>query len=212
MNIICPTVTAGNLHVYREQIEKIEGFSKRIHIDLMDGEFTNNQSIEIDQVWLPENMYCDIHLMFQNPELVINNLIKMRPQLVIVQAESKCNFIKFANELHNERIRVGISLKADTEVESVTDYLISYDHLLIFSGNLGYQGGSVADLSLLRKVDEAKSVNPALEIGWDGGVSSANIAQIASNGVDVINVGGYIQSSLDPKATFEQLEKLLPVM
>ncbi|MDQ5969686.1 MAG: ribulose-phosphate 3-epimerase, partial [Patescibacteria group bacterium] len=102
MNIICPTITAGNLHTYREQMERVESFAKRIHIDLMDGKFTNNKSIEIEQVWLPEDMPCDIHLMFQNPESVINDLIKLRPQLVIIQAESTFNFIQFANVLHDE--------------------------------------------------------------------------------------------------------------
>ena len=209
MNIICPTITAGNLHTYREQMERVESFAKRIHIDLMDGKFTNNKSIEIEQVWLPEDMPCDIHLMFQNPERVINDLIKIRPQLVIIQAESTCYFIQFANVLHDEGIKVGISVKANTDIASVADYLKSYDHLLIFSGNLGYQGGSTADLSLLNKAEEAKRINSALEIGWDGGVNNINIAQIASGGVDVINVGGFIQSNLEPSKAFHELEKLL---
>jgi pentose-5-phosphate-3-epimerase len=209
MNIICPTITAGNLHTYREQMERVEPFASRIHIDLMDGEFTNNKSIEIDQVWLPEDMPCDIHLMFQNPERVINDLINIHPQLVIIQAESTCNFIQFANDLHNEGIKAGISVRANSDIASVADYLKSYDHLLIFSGNLGYQGGSTADLSLLNKAEEAKRINSALEIGWDGGVNNINIAQIASGGVDVINVGGFIQSNLEPSKAFHELEKLL---
>ena len=209
MNIICPTVTASNLHIYREQMERVESFAKRIHIDLMDGEFTNNKSIEIDQVWLPEDMPCDIHLMFQNPERVISDLIKIHPQLVIIQAESTCNFIQFANELHDVGIKAGISVKANSDIASVADYLKSYDHLLIFSGNLGYQGGSTADLSLLGKVEEARIINPDLEIGWDGGVDNTNVAQIASGGVDVINVGGFIQSNLEPSKAFHELEKLL---
>ena len=177
MNIICPTITAGNLHTYREQMERVESFANRIHIDLMDGKFTNNKSIEIEQVWLPEDMPCDIHLMFQNPERVINDLIKIRPQLVIIQAESTCNFIQFANVLHDEGIKVGISVKANTDIASVAE--------------------------------EAKRINSALEIGWDGGVNNINIAQIASGGVDVINVGGFIQSNLEPSKAFHELEKLL---
>jgi pentose-5-phosphate-3-epimerase len=47
-----------------------------------------------------------------------------------------------------------------------------------------------------------------LEIGWDGGVTDQNISQLAFAGVDVFNVGGFIQKAEDPEKAFHVLERI----
>jgi pentose-5-phosphate-3-epimerase len=79
---------------------------------------------------------------------------------------------------------------------------------LIFSGNLGYQGGSVADMQLLEKVDLLKKHKPNLEIGWDGGVNDQNVAELVLADVDVLNVGGFLQTSANPVATYHALSRI----
>jgi ribulose-phosphate 3-epimerase len=68
----------------------------------------------------------------------------------------------------------------------------------------------VADLTLLEKVQQAKSINPNIEIGWDGGVNAENVRQLADAGVDIINSGGYIHRAPDPALAYHTLVKLLP--
>lgn len=209
MATIIPTVTAENAHVYREQIERIEPFAKRIHIDLMDGVFTPNKSVSPESVWWPEYIRADIHLMHQKPEESLEQLIKLNPALVVIPAESECNFENFGKALNDCGIDFGIALLPETSVDSVSRVLSKVQHMLVFSGNLGHQGGSFANLELLDKVGIAKEINPELEIAWDGGVNDTNVRALIDGGIEAVNVGGYIHANADPAQAFTVLEQFI---
>lgn len=208
MAIIVPTITAENPHVFREQIERVQDFAIRIHIDLMDGVFTPNKSVLPEQVWWPESIEADIHVMFQKPMEIIDRLILLKPRMVIIHAEADVDHRLFAEKLNESGILCGVAVLADTPVSTTSSYLSMMQQILIFSGNLGHQGGSAVDLTLLDKVAQAKSISSQLEIAWDGGVSDQNVRPLLGNGVTVFNVGGFIHSSRDPKKTYQQLRGL----
>jgi ribulose-phosphate 3-epimerase len=209
MALVVPTITAENPHQYRKQIERVQGFATHLHLDLMDGRFTPNTSLDLEHLWLPDDITCDIHVMYENPELALEEVKKFSVRTFIVPAESSCDFKKLAELLEKEKIQFGVALLAATTVESAKSLIEIADHVLIFSGNLGHQGGSVADLNLLKKIEQIKSINPQVEIGWDGGVNESNIRQIADAGVDIINVGGAVHFASNPRAAFEELHKQL---
>lgn len=210
MAIIAPTITAGDPHEYREQIERVQHFAKHLHIDLMDGVFTSNKSIATENVWWPEAIIVDIHLMFQEPQTQLEALIKLKPRMVIIHAESDCDITEFALKLNESDIKCGIAVFPDTSIESISNYLSTIQQVLIFSGNLGHQGGSKANLGLLKKVAQIQECSPFLEVAWDGGVTKENITTIALNGVDIINVGGYIHGAPDAALAYSSLDALLP--
>jgi ribulose-phosphate 3-epimerase len=208
MPIICPTVTAFNNHQYRAQIERLVPFARRVHIDLMDGEFAPSKSPALAEVWWPDELIADIHLMYQRPMEQLNTLIKLKPNLVVIHAEAEADFSDFAVKLHAAGIKVGLALLQDTSVDQAAATISDFDHVLVFSGNLGYHGGE-ADLGLLDKVRELRERYPRIEISWDGGISDQNAKQLVDAGIDVLNVGGFIQKSAQPKKAYSKLEELL---
>lgn len=208
MAVICPTITAYEPHEYREQIENVQSFAKRIHIDLMDGEFAPTKSPELERVWWPHNITADIHLMYQRPMESMDILIKLKPHMVIIHNEADVHHMHFAAELHKHGIKAGLALLKDTPVEWAEQIMHSFDHLLIFSGHLGYHGGK-ADLTLLDKVKKAKAHHPEVEVSWDGGISDENARALVDGGVDVLNVGGFIQKSEKPVDAYATLERVL---
>jgi ribulose-phosphate 3-epimerase len=125
-----------------------------------------------------------------------------------VHAEADGDFFGFANRMHRHGIEVGLALLPQTGVESIRPALRELDHVLIFSGNLGYQGGSKADFRLLKKVVTLRALKPSLEIGWDGGVNDQNVGDLVRAGVDVLNVGGFIQHAPNAAQAFAKLESL----
>jgi ribulose-phosphate 3-epimerase len=208
MPIICPTVTAYDTHEYREQIERVAPFAKRVHIDLMDGHFAPTKSPRLEQIWWPEGIKADIHLMYQRPEAYLATLIKLDPSLVIIHIEAEVDHVAFAKKLNKAGISAGLALLSDTPAKRAAGLAKHFDHLLVFSGHLGYHGGH-ADLGLLGKVDELRSINPHADIGWDGGINSSNAKQLVAAGVNVLNVGGFIQASGNPKNAYVKLETVL---
>ncbi len=208
MAVVCPTVTAYDSHEYREQMERVEPFAKRVHIDLMDGHFAPTKSPDLRNTWWPDGVTADIHLMYQRPLPHLPELIKLRPSLVIIHAEAEVDHRAFAAGLHRVGIRAGLALLRDTPADSVKSIVKSFDHLLIFSGHLGYHGGA-ADLKLLDKVKELRELNPHAEIGWDGGITDHNAKQLAGAGVDVLNVGGFVQQAEDSSGAYAKLKTVL---
>ena len=205
---VCPTVTANDMHEYRAQVERVQGFATRIHFDFMDGVFAPTKSPALSHAWWPPNVKVDLHVMYKYPLDETDTILHLKPQLVIVHAEAEGNFVQFARELHAHKISVGIALLQDTEPEVIRPALKVIDHVLIFSGKLGYHGG-VADMSQLSKIQLLRRWKKTLEIGWDGGVTPENAKLLIDGGVDVLNVGGSIQKNDDPGGVYATLKSII---
>lgn len=203
--IICPTVTARTPEEYRDQMERLASFVRRVHIDLADGLFTHVKLTPIGDVWWPSGVEADIHVMYKEPFKHAKELLRLKPQLIVVHAEADGDFVQFADMAHEAGVEVGVALKPETPAQLIEPALDFIDHVLIFSGHLGHFGGQ-ADTHLLTKVLYLKHIKPGLEIGWDGGINNKNAAILAAGGVDVLNTGGFIQHAADPKAAYEMLE------
>jgi ribulose-phosphate 3-epimerase len=203
--VICPTVTALDPHEYREQMERIEPFAERVHIDLMDGELAPTKSPGLDHVWWPENLKADIHLMYQKPMDQLEQLVKLKPNLVVIHYEAEVDHAHFATHLRENGIKAGLAILQDTPAEKTFEILNCFDHVLIFSGNLGHHGGE-ANLDLLGKIPFLRQQKPDLEISWDGGINDQNAKRLIEGGVDVLNVGGFIQNSDDPTTAYAKLK------
>ncbi|HUC89296.1 MAG TPA: hypothetical protein VMR45_00680 [Patescibacteria group bacterium] len=202
---ICPTVTAQTPEEYRNQMERVAPFAVRVHIDVADGIFTPVKLVALDQIWWPGGVRADIHVMYKDPLKHATLLLDLRPQLIVVHAEAEGDFIGFAEAAHSQGVEVGVALKPETGPEAIEQALEYIDHVQIFSGNIGHFGGQ-ADTRLLGKVLRLKQLKPQLEIGWDGGINDQNAELLVAGGVDVLNVGGFIQHAADPRAAYELLE------
>lgn len=203
--VITPTVLAGDAEDFSKQMERIAGFATRVHIDLADGHFAPSKTIGINHVWWPGGVSADLHVMYRDPFQHTRALLELNPQLIIVHAEAEGDFLAFADEAHAAGIAVGVALKPETMPKMIEPALDWIDHVLIFSGHLGHFGGE-ANTHLLTKVLHLKQMKPELEIGWDGGVNNKNAATLAAGGVNVLNVGGFIQHAANPQAAYELLE------
>lgn len=206
MSIICPTVTETHAdpNEYARQISKIEHLTDRIQIDLMDGQFTPTRSINPIQVWWPEGVKADIHLMFQRPLQHIETLVSLNPHLVIIHAEADGDLLGMIRHLQDCGIHAGVCLLKDTTVEQAEDLIVASDHVLLFSGDLGRFGG-MADMAVLEKIPAIRALNPYIEIGWDGGANERNVEELSNRGINVINVGGAIQKASDADTAYATL-------
>jgi ribulose-phosphate 3-epimerase len=207
MSVVCPTITVANAAAYREQMACVVPFAPRIHIDLADGELAPTKLINPIQCYWPEDKIIDIHLMYKRPAEELETLISLKPQLVIIHAEAEGDLMAIVRQLRAVGIKSGVALLAQTEPSMCRGLIAEVDHVLVFGGKLGYQGGS-ADLEMLKKVPKIRAINSNVEIAWDGGVSVDNIAQLSLGGIEVLNAGGAVHHSEDPAAAYAELCKL----
>lgn len=209
MAIITPTITTNDQHVYRDQMESISKYSEGVHIDFADGIFAPSELISVDKAWRSDDLITHIHVMHQKPLDVIDDIIQMEPDLVILHSESD-NVIRCLEILSENGTRAGLAILPETSIADLRelDVDVLFDHVLVFGGHLGFQGGS-ADLDQLAKVRQLKSEYPDVEISWDGGVTIENAREIANAGVDILNVGSTLSKSNNPKSTYNKLTSLV---
>jgi len=208
MATICPTILADNPHTYREQLERIESFAGRIQIDLTDGKFAPTHTINPVQAYWKDGIDIDMHIMYGEPEQHIEQIINTKPSMIILHAEAKGELLEMFNEIGASGIKTGVALLKETSAKSAELLIRAVDHVLIFSGSLGKFGGE-ADYGLFEKIRQVKDINPSVEIGWDGGVNDENASDLMHAGVDVLNVGGFIQKADNPKNAYDILNGII---
>ena len=201
---IVPAILTDNKQDFRALIERINYFTRRVQIDVSDGSFAPTETLDITNIWWPRNWETDLHLMTARPSDYIDTVLKLSPSLCILHAEANENLLPVFKTLKEAGIKTGVALLPTTYPGNVKQYIDEADHVLIFAGQLGFQG-SQADLMQMEKIALVRNMKPEVEIGWDGGANMSNVRALAHADLDVINVGSAIVNSENPAETFQEL-------
>ena len=201
---IVPAILTDNKKQYRSLIERINAFTRRVQIDIADTTFTPNNSIDITNVWWPKGWQTDLHVMMANPSFQLDTILKLSPSLCILHAEANEDLMPSFERLKEAGIKTGVALLPGTFPGNAKRYIDVVDHVLVFAGKLGGQGGQ-ADMMQTEKIPLIRNMKPEVEIGWDGGANITNVRALAHADLDVINVGSAICNAENPAAVFQQL-------
>lgn len=204
MSEVVPTITSETPDDYKVVVERLHPFAKRVHIDLTDGDFAPTFTVGVSQLWWPEEWKVDIHAMVAHPSQYVDALIQMKPLTIIFHAETSEDLGPIIQKIKAAGIKAGVALLKPTVPETVHDYIENADHVLIFSGNLGHQGGT-ASMMQLEKVRLVRNIHPTVEVSWDGGANVENVFSLSQGGVDVVNCGNVIRSAPDAAVVYKQL-------
>ena len=201
---IVPAVLANNKDDYRAQIEKINTYTKRIQVEVADKTFIPEGTLTLAIVWWPQGWEADLHLMTAQPSLYMDVISKLKPSLCILHAEAGEDLLPLFAHLKQQGIKTGVALLPQTYPGRAKPYIDAVDHVLVFAGRLGAQGGQ-ADLMQMEKVPLIRGLKSEVEIGWDGGANMSNIRTIAHAGVDVINVGAALNQAPNPAELYTEM-------
>ena len=207
---VVPTILATSNDDYEKRLDRVKGFAKRIHVDISDGKFTDTVTVGLGEVEVSDGLVVDLHLMVSAPERAIAAVLELKPSLVIIHFEADGEHDEIVEALHEAGIKAGLAILPETSVDEVADLLDKVDHLLVFTGTLGHNGGQFK-ANCLAKVAQAREINPDLEIAVDGGVDDVTGAQAVNAGVDVLDCGSFIHNAADPEAVYRKLEALTGV-
>lgn len=205
MSVISPTILATDIEDCKYQVQRLQPFAERVQIDITDGVFAANKTVDLGQISWPENWKVDLHLMVSKPSEYLDLVLKMKPNMVIFHAEVEENLVPIFEKIKSETlIKPAVALLRSTVPETVAPAIQTAEHVLIFSGNLGEMGGK-ASMMQLEKIRLVKKINPNVEIGWDGGANEKNVFALTQGGVDVVNVGSAISRAENPEAVYRAM-------
>ncbi len=176
-----------------------------LHLDIMDGLFVSN-NIEMTNLPLL-NTPKDIHLMVNDVKKYVDIYKKYNPNYITFHVEVQDNVSDLIDYIHSLNIKVGLSIKPNTPVSSLKDYLKVIDMILVMSVEPGYGGQEFMD-SAIAKVNELAQLrqenNYKYLIEIDGGIN--NITKKLVPNCDIFVVGSYITASDDYKEALNSLK------
>lgn len=169
-----------------------------IHFDVMDGKFVENETFKYEVV-KEINEYCnlfkDVHLMTYNPEEHLEKYKKSGADQITFHYESVCkeHIVNLISKIKNMKMKVGISIKPQTDIEDIKEYLPLLDLVLVMSVEPGKGGQKFMD-SALEKIKWLKSNrgNNQYLISVDGGINDLTSKLVKESGADVVVVGTYL--------------------
>lgn len=188
------------------------------HIDVMDGEFVENNTIELMQEYVGQikqisNTPLDIHLMVKDVKTFVNSYIPYEPNTITFHLEA-CENEEQAKEIiryiHDNHIKVGMAIKPNTSVEEIYKYLPYINSVLVMTVEPG-KGGQKLIPETIDKVKKIKeyieSNNIDIDIEIDGGVNLENVEKLKEAGANIIVVGTAIINSKDYNKTIKEIKK-----
>ena len=180
-----------------------------IHIDVMDGEFVPSKSFiynDLKEIFKKNKKKIDIHLMVDNPLKYILEYKNLNPEIITIHSEINKNIYDYIDLIKSYNIKVGLSLKPKTSVETIEKYLHKIDNVLIMSVEPGKGGQKFMD-SVLYKIDILEKLrnenNYNYKISIDGGINKDTIAKVKK--VDFVISGSYVCMSNDYQSKINEL-------
>lgn len=188
------------------------------HIDVMDGKFvekdTSKMMIEYAQtIKQITNIPLDVHLMVEEVESYIEEYIPLQPDRITFHYEALKNkeeVQKIIKQIKQENIKVGLSIKPNTNLEEIYEFL-PYIHMVLIMTVEPGKGGQQLIPKTLEKIKKLKQyiVENKLEIDIeaDGGINQETIKEVKQAGVDIVVAGSAIINALDYKKAIQELKK-----
>lgn len=182
---LVPTILALTPGEYHQRLEQVRPHTRRIHVDICDGDFVDVTTINLAQVYVPEGYELDLHLMVQNPFSLLNSAIALQPSRMIIHAEVEGHHVDCLKEIKSFGVDAGVAFLPKMQLEDHAELVELADHILVFTGTIGHYGGNL-DRDQLHKIVDARAMNANAEVSIDGGINADNAGELDA---DVLYVG-----------------------
>ncbi len=204
---IVPAILSHNLADAQNKIKLVESFVRRVQIDVMDGQFVDNETLSIDEyASIKTPLIREAQLMVKNPEAYLNDCKNFGIDLVEFHLESNGNPWSVIQKAKSLGMKVGIALNPDTPLERAREYLQSIDLVLLMSVNPGF-GGQEFIPQTIERIKLLRAMWPDGIIEVDGGLKKGIVGQCAKAGANFLVVGSGIFGQENPAQTLEELQK-----
>jgi ribulose-phosphate 3-epimerase len=209
--IIAPSVLAADFTNLESELQKTST-TKWLHLDVMDGHFVPNISFGpmiVNAIRTISSQQLDTHLMISEPSNYIDQFIEAGSDRITFHIETVSNPLELIEYIKSKNIKVGLSIKPNTKVDSIKEYLSEIDQVLVMSVEPGFGGQRFIPESLdkIKELNEIrKNDNLSFLIVVDGGVNDKNSKELKAAGVDVLVAGSFVFKADNPLQRIESLK------
>lgn len=210
---IVPSLLSADFAILAEEIKKVEeAYCKRLHLDVMDGNFVPNITLGpviIESIRRRTKLFLDAHLMVEQPERYLNDFKRAGVNSIIIHQEACCNFLKTVQEIKKLGMVAGIALRPGTPVKNIKDIIQEMDLILIMTVEPGFAGqpymaGIEKKIIEIRNLIIEKGLEIPIEV--DGGINTETAPLVVKAGATRL-VAGYAIFSGDVVENVEKLRR-----
>jgi ribulose-phosphate 3-epimerase len=193
-------IAASFLNIKEPIVEEVTKLSNLdvdyLHLDVMDGIFVENKTFTYEEFYNITRYSAkpkDVHLMVSDVKKYIDEFARLNPEFLTFHYEAASEISSVINYIHELGIKVGMSIKPNTDVSEIVDYLPYLDLILVMSVEPGKGGqafieDSVTKIEQLYNLRERENYKYVIEV--DGGINDETIKKC--NKADIAVVGSYI--------------------
>lgn len=201
---VYPSILTNSIKDFKDKLERVK-FAKCIQVDVMDGQFVKNKSLmPKDLKKIKINKKVEYHLMIKNPENKIDAFLALKPYSIIFHYEATKKINELIKKIKSKKVRVGIAINPETEVEKIFLYLKKIDSVLVMTVHPGFYGSRFTKSSL-KKIRKLRRMTK-LPIEVDGHINDKTSKLVKQAGANILISGSYIFEN-NPKKTYYQLLK-----
>lgn len=177
-------------------ISVLNRFFDSFHVDIMDGHFCKSIHLSpeyVRSISTIAQIPIEVHLMVENPDDYISDLIDCGADMIIIHVESaQQKVFRIINQIKSAGKSVGIALCPATPVECIR-YMLGYvDKVTVLNVDIGFVGQKLIP-EMLVKTREINTIRRqegyTYVIQADGGVSEETFSSLVAAGVDDFVIG-----------------------
>ncbi len=214
---VIPSILTKNPQELRNLIGKVETVVERVQIDIIDGVFADNRTIDPLALRKVEtNLDLDFHLMVKEPINWIEKCassgadkrsLRSGDLRIIGHIEQMSSQVDFVGKVQEVGASIGLAIDLETKVSELDATILNnLDVVLVMSVAAGF-GGQKFEPKALEKISELNEArardDTPYRICIDGGVTIDNIRKVVKNGVEEVAIG----RRLFKKEVGENIEK-----
>ncbi|MBR3681140.1 MAG: ribulose-phosphate 3-epimerase [Clostridia bacterium] len=199
---ISPSVLAADLSRLADEVAEIEAAgADMVHLDVMDGVFVTNITFGlpvIESLRKKTGITFDVHLMIDKPERYVERFIDAGADILTFHVEACEDTAKTLKAIKARGCLAAVSVKPNTPVEDIYEYLDLCDMVLVMTVEPGYGGQALIPECLekvksLRREITARGLDIMIQV--DGGINTKNAPDAIAAGADVLVAGSAVFSA-----------------
>lgn len=194
------------------------GKTDYFHIDIMDGKFVEKDTYQTmlencGYIKRISSLPLDVHFMVEDIQKAIDDFADFEPNIMTFHLEAcKDNkeVMECIKKIQEKHCKVGISIKPNTPIEKIYEYLPYIHQCLVMTVEPG-KGGQTFLTQMVEKIKKLKSYiqenELEVDIEVDGGINLKTAPEVKSAGANILVAGTAILMANDYRTIIEELKQ-----